>query len=95
MALARVVQFEGVSPERIESLRQQMESDEGPPPEVPAVELMLLHDPDQQTAVAILFFDSEEDYRRGDETLSAMPSDETPGRRTSVSKYTVAVRRSV
>jgi hypothetical protein len=40
----------------------------------------------------IVFFDNEDDYRRGDETLSAMPADETPGRRTSVSKYQVAIR---
>jgi hypothetical protein len=42
----------------------------------------------------ILFFDSEDDYRRGDEFLSAMPADETPGQRTAVTKYDVAVRTS-
>ena len=40
----------------------------------------------------ILFFENEDDYKRGDETLSAMPAGETPGRRTSVSKYNVAFR---
>ena len=92
MAIARVVQFESVSPERIESLRQQMESDEGPPPELPASELMLLHDPDAEKSVVIVFFDNEEDYRRGDETLSAMPAGDTPGQRTGVAKYDVAMR---
>jgi hypothetical protein len=43
----------------------------------------------------ILFFDSEDDYQRGDEVLSAMPADDTPGTRTSVAKYDVAVRVSV
>jgi hypothetical protein len=95
MALARVVQFEGVSQERIDQLSEQMMSEEGPPPEIPGKEFMLLHDADAGTAVAIIFFDSEDDYRRGDETLSSMPADETPGRRQSVSKYHVAVRRSV
>jgi hypothetical protein len=42
-----------------------------------------------------VFFDNEDDYHRGDEVLSAMPADETPGRRTSVTKYDVAVRMSV
>ena len=40
----------------------------------------------------VLFFETEDDYRRGDEALNAMPADQTPGRRTSVTKYDVAVR---
>ena len=39
-----------------------------------------------------LFFETEDDYQRGDEALNAMPDDQTPGRRTSVAKYDVAVR---
>ncbi len=38
----------------------------------------------------LVFFDDEEDYRRGDEVLSAMPTDDTPGQRTGVAKYNVA-----
>ena len=30
--------------------------------------------------------------KRGDETLSSMPADDTPGSRTSVGKYEVAIR---
>jgi hypothetical protein len=40
----------------------------------------------------ILFFETEEDYGRGDEVLNAMPADETPGRRSSVARYDVAIR---
>jgi len=40
----------------------------------------------------VVFFDNEDDYRQGDEALSAMPAAETPGRRTSVTKYNVAFR---
>jgi len=43
----------------------------------------------------ILFFDSEEDYRQGDETLNAMPAGDTPGQRSGVAKYEVAVRMAV
>jgi hypothetical protein len=43
---------------------------------------------------ALVFFETEEDYRQGDETLSAMPASETPGKRTSVTKYDVAIRRT-
>ena len=40
----------------------------------------------------ILFFETEDDYRRGDEILNAMPAGDTPGRRTSVTKYDVPIR---
>jgi len=94
MALARVVEFEGVDSDRIEQLKQQVETGE-PPEGLPATELIVLHDADAQKSVAIVFFDNEEDYRQGDATLSAMPADETPGRRSSVSKYDVAFRVSM
>jgi hypothetical protein len=40
----------------------------------------------------IIFFDDEDDYRRGDEALSAMPAGDTPGRRAAVTRYDVAIR---
>jgi hypothetical protein len=91
MALARVVGFSGVTNERIEELRQQI-GEQGRPDEVPASEIMILHDADGQRSLAILIFDNEDDYRRGDEALQAMPADETPGSRTAIDKYTVAIR---
>ena len=93
MALARVVSFEGVSSDRMEQMKREMEAGERPD-EIPATELVVLHDPDAEKSLVVLFFDNEEDYRRGDEFLSAMPAGDTPGRRTSVSKYEVAVRRT-
>jgi hypothetical protein len=91
MALARVVAFDGVTTERIEELRQQI-GEQGRPDEVPATEIMILHDPDGERSLAILFFDNEDDYRKGDAALNAMPSDETPGSRASVARYNVAIR---
>jgi len=94
MALARVVSFEGVSRERVERLRRDMA--EGERPEgIPATEFLMLHDPQADEALAIIFFETEDDYRRGDEALSAMPADDTPGRRASVRKYEVALRMTV
>lgn len=91
MALARVVSFEGVSKERMEELAREMR--EGDRPEdLPATEVVMLHDPEAEKSVVILFFETEDDYRRGDEVLSAMPADDTPGRRTSVTKYDVPIR---
>jgi hypothetical protein len=91
MALARVVSFSGVDKARIEQVKQQI-NEGGRPEEVPATEIVILHDPEGEASLAILFFETEEDYRRGDEALNAMPADDTPGNRSSVTKYDVAVR---
>jgi hypothetical protein len=91
MALARVVTFDGVSKERMEAMQAQMNA--GSRPEgLPATEVLVLHDPEAERAIAIVFFDSEDDYRTGDAFLSAMPAGDTPGQRTSVAKCDVAVR---
>lgn len=91
MAFARVVRFDGVSAERVDRLSAEISSGQAPP-EVPASEILLLHDADGQSALAILFFETEEDYARGDAGLNAMPAEGTPGRRSSVTRYRVAVR---
>jgi hypothetical protein len=90
MALARVVSFDGVDQARVEEMKQQMS--EGRPDDIPATEITMLYDADAEKAVVILLFDNEDDYNRADATLSAMPTDETPGQRTSVGRYEVAVR---
>lgn len=91
MPLARVVSFDGVSSDRMEELRQRLEGDPRPD-DVPSSEIVVLHDPGTEKALVVLFFDTEDDYRRGDEALNAMPAEDTPGRRTSVTKYEVAFR---
>ena len=90
MSLARVVAFDEVGQDRVEQIKQQM--NEGRPDDVPATEIVMLYDGDAEKSLVILFFDSQEDFDRADETLSAMPADETPGRRASVARYEVAVR---
>ena len=91
MAIARVVSFEGVGPERVAELQREI-GEGGRPEGVPASEIIMLHDPDAQKMLVLLFFDSESDYQQGDEVLDAMPADDTPGRRTAVQRYDVAVR---
>ena len=91
MALARVVSFDGVDSARIAQIKSEIE--DGDKPEgLPATEMMILHDPESESALAIVFFDNEDDYQTGDAFLSAMPTSDTPGRRTSVTKHDVAVR---
>jgi hypothetical protein len=94
MALARVVTFEGVSKDRMDEMKREMS--EGDRPEgMPASELVVLHDADAEKSLVILFFETEDDYKQGDEVLNAMPAGDTPGQRTSVAKYDVATRMSV
>ena len=91
MPLARVVSFDGVSSDRMTEMQREMEGGDRPD-DVPAKEIVVLHDPEAEKSLVILFFETEDDYRRGDEALNAMPASDTPGQRTSVAKYQVAVR---
>jgi hypothetical protein len=91
MALARVVTFEGVSKDRMDEMDREMK--DGQPPEgFPGTEIVVLHDPEAEKSLVVVFFETEDDYKRGDEMLSAMPAGDTPGQRTSVTKYDVATR---
>jgi hypothetical protein len=92
VALARVVTFDGVSKDRMQEMQQEMEG--GQPPEgFPSAEIIALHDADAEKSVVIIIFDSEDDYNKGDEILNSMPAGDTPGQRTSVKKYDVAMRQ--
>jgi len=91
MALARVVSFDGVDSDRIAEMQREMQAGDQPE-NVPAKEIVVLHDPESQKSLVILFFETDDDYQRGDEVLDAMPASDTPGERTSVAKYQVAVR---
>ena len=91
MALARVVTFDGVSKDRMEEMDREM-SDGQPPEGFPAAEMIALHDPEAEKSLVVIIFENEDDYRKGDEILSAMPAGDTPGTRTSVTKHDVALR---
>jgi hypothetical protein len=91
MPLARVVTFDGVSSERMAEMQREMEGNERPE-SVPATEIVVLHDPEAEKSLVVVFFENEEDYRQGDAALSAMPAGDTPGKRSSVTKYNVAFR---
>lgn len=94
---ARVARWEGADAETLESsaaeIRSRTESEAGPPPGVPAKQLLLLHDSAAGKALAITLFETEEDYRLGDQTLDSMsPPGGGMGQRISVEKYEVAVQ---
>jgi hypothetical protein len=91
MAVARVVSFDGVSSERMQEMQARM-NEGGRPDDVPATEILVLHDPEAEKSVVVLFFDSEADYAQGDAALNAMDTGDTPGSRTGVAKYQVVAR---
>jgi hypothetical protein len=91
MPLARVVQFDGVSKDRMDQMEKEMQ--DGDPPEgFPSSEMVVLHDPEAEKSLVVIIFENEDDYKKGDEILSGMPAGDTPGQRTSVTKYNVAMR---
>jgi hypothetical protein len=57
--------------------------------------MIVLHDSEAERSQVIVFFEDEDGYRRGDEILNAMPAGDTPGQRTSVTRYDVAMRMTV
>ena len=93
MALARVVEFENVNSESIGQVRAQIQGE--PPEGLPASEIVVIHDAAAGKALAVVFFDNEDDYAQGDAALSAMAPGDTPGTRISVTKYDVVARRTV
>ncbi len=96
---ARVVRWEGADAETLDRTAAEIRkraAEEGPPEGVPAKGLLLLNDGESGRSMAISMFETEEDYRQGDETLSSMdPPGEGMGRRIAVEKYEVAAEIEV
>lgn len=91
---ARVARWEGAEGDALRASAEEMSSraDSGPPEGVPAKGFLMLIDPDSGRSLAISLFETEEDLRKGDETLQSMtPSHDNVGERVSVEKYEVAV----
>jgi hypothetical protein len=91
---ARVARWEGSSAEALDAaaagIRENAES--GPPEGLPAKGLILLQDKESGRSMAITLFETEDDYRQGDETLNSMsPPGEGMGQRVGVEKYQVAI----
>jgi hypothetical protein len=92
---ARVVRFTDVDSERIAQVASQIEESDGPPPDVPSIGIRMMVDEAQSTAVVLVLFDTEEDLRKGSETLDAMDAGETPGTRASVDLCEVKVDKDM
>ena len=83
---ARVVRFTDVDPEHLAGRLDDAQSSEGPPVDIPAKSVQILHDTDQRTAVVIQLFETAEDMAAAEGPLDAMDSADTPGSRTSIDR---------
>jgi hypothetical protein len=91
---ARVARWEGADAETLEKTAAEIrdQTDDGPPPGLPAKEFLLLHDTAAGKVLAVTLFENEDDYRQGDETLSSMnPPGGGMGERVSVEKFELVV----
>lgn len=91
---ARVARWENASAEALDQaaagIREDAES--GPPEGLPAKKMLLLQDKENGRSMAIVLFETEDDYRQGDATLNSMsPPGEGMGERVGVDKYEVAI----
>jgi hypothetical protein len=92
MAYARVATFQNVPQQALDEITREIR--EGERPEgLPATEVIVLADRESGKLQAITFFDSEDDYRQGDEALRALNPPGNIGS-ASIEKFEVAVRRS-
>ena len=92
---ARVARWEGAEAQGMRDMAERVKEQgaSGPPEDVPATGFMLLIDPDNGRSLGISLFETEENLRKGDETLNAMtpPGGDAVGKRASVESYEVAV----
>ena len=91
---ARVAKWDGGDGNQIREAVDEIKSRaaSGPPEGVPAKGFLLLTDTDGGRVLAVSLFETEDDYRQGDETLNQMsPPGGSFGQRGPVEKYEVAV----
>jgi len=81
---ARVVRFTDVDPDHLSE--RLAESEDGPPVDIPAQKVQILHDEDQRTAVVIQLFETADDMAAAEGPLDSMDPGETPGTRASVDR---------
>src|SRR6266576_1600685 len=63
MPRARVVSFDGVSRDPMAEMQREMQDGERPE-DVPAKEIIVLHDPEAEKSLVIIFFDCSRDRLR-------------------------------
>jgi hypothetical protein len=85
---ARVSKWEGGDAQSIQEAADRISSQDGPPEGVPAQRLVMLTD-SSGNVLMIPFFETEEDLKKGDETLKGMSPPGNIGELKSVEMYEV------
>jgi hypothetical protein len=88
---ARVVRFTEVDPDHLAERLAEVQSREGPPVDIPAKGIQILHDPDQRTSVVIQLFETADDMAAAEEALDTMDPADTPGTRASIDRCELKV----
>ena len=88
---ARVVRFTDVDPDHLAGRLADVEAREGPPVDIPAKGIQILHDADQRTAVVIQLFETADDMAAAEAALDSMDPGDTPGTRASIDRCEVKV----
>jgi hypothetical protein len=83
---ARVVRFTDVDPDNLSTRLAEAQDRGGPPVDIPAQKVQILHDEDQRTAVVIQLFETADDMAAAEGPLDSMDSSDTPGTRASVDR---------
>jgi hypothetical protein len=91
---ARIVRFTDVDADHLAGRLEEAEAREGPPVDIPATKVQILHDADQRTAVVIQVFETADDMAAAEAALEAMDPGETPGTRASVDRCEIKAELS-
>ena len=91
---ARVVRFTDVDPDHLAERLAEAEARKGPPVDIPAKGVQILHDPDQRTAVVIQHFETADGLAAAEAPLDAMDPTDTPGTRASVDRCEIKAELS-
>jgi hypothetical protein len=91
---ARVVRFTDVDADHLAGRLADAEDREGPPVDIPATKVQILHDADQRTAIVIQLFETADDMASAEAALEGMDPSDTPGTRTTVDRCEVKAEMS-
>jgi hypothetical protein len=83
---ARIVRFTDVDPDHLGGRLAEAETRGGPPVDVPAKGVQILHDADQRTAIVIQLFETADDMAAAEGPLDSMDAADTPGTRASIDR---------
>ena len=91
---ARVVRFTDVDPDHLAARLSEAEAREGPPVDIPAKGVQILHDQDQGTAIVIQLFETADDMAAAEAALDSMDPADTPGTRASIDRCEIKAELS-